>query len=151
MPVRDAVPADLPAIVAMLQEHAISEAGLVPAAGNELAAALFGEHPTVYVTVAEGAAAPGTIVGLAMWYWMFSSWTLTSGIWLDDLYVDPRYRKDGLGRELMTDLRTRTTGRIDWEVSAGNEQAVRFYAGLGAVPVPGWTRYRWLPERLPSG
>jgi GNAT superfamily N-acetyltransferase len=147
MPVRDAVPEDLPTILAMLHEHAISEAGLDPAAGAELEAALFGEHPTVDVTVAERVAAPGTVVGLAMWYWMFSSWTLASGIWLDDLYVDPRYRKDGLGRELMADLRTRTRGRIDWEVGAGNEQAERFYARLGAAPVPGWTRYRWLPDQ----
>ena len=107
----------------------------------------------MHVTVAERVEAPGTVVGLAMWYWMFSSWTLASGIWLDDLYVDPRYRKDGLGRELMADLRTRTNGRIDWEVSAGNEQAEAFYARLGAVPVPGWTRYRWLPTPpdVPSG
>lgn len=147
MPVRLATASDVRTIRAMLRTHAETEGGseFAAVANDELDDALGGPNPTVRVTLVTLADEPDVIAGLAMWYPTFSSWSLRSGIWLEDLFVDDAYRGAGLGLELMTDLRARTTGRIEWDVSGGNDGAERFYQRLGAVPLPGWTRYRWLP------
>src|SRR5689334_15503570 len=100
---------------------------------DELEEAVFGAYAFVRVTIA----------GLAMWYRTFSSWARTSGIWLEDLFVVDEHRNSGVGRELMAYLRGQTTGRIEWDVTLGNASAERFYERLGAVPLPGVTRYRW--------
>jgi GNAT superfamily N-acetyltransferase len=147
MTVRLSTPEDLGTIRAMLHTHAATEGGADPVTDgvDALDHALIGTNPTVFVTVVSLPEAPDTIAGLAMWYPTFSSWSLTGGIWLEDLFVDDRYRNAGLGLELMSDLRSRTAGRIEWDVSAGNEGAERFYRKLGAVAQSGWTTYRWLP------
>ena len=147
MPVREAGPDDLPVIRELLHRHAASEADIDLGAepGDELATALFGPEPTVRATIAETADPPPLVIGLALWFPTFSSWSLRGGIWLEDLFVDEAHRSTGAGRELMADLRARTAGRIEWDVSLGNERAERFYHRLGARPVAGWTRYRWLP------
>ncbi|MDJ0349654.1 GNAT family N-acetyltransferase [Cryobacterium sp. PH29-G1] len=147
MSVRLATPADLSTIRSMLRTHAKTESGIATVASVDdgLEQALVGATPTVFVTVVSLPHAPETIAGLAMWYPTFSSWSLASGIWLEDLFVDDSYRNAGLGLELMSDLRTRTDGRIEWDVSAGNDGAERFYRKLGAVAQSGWTTYRWLP------
>ncbi|MDJ0337286.1 GNAT family N-acetyltransferase [Cryobacterium sp. PH31-O1] len=147
MSVRLATPDDLGTIRAMLRTHAKTESGVTTVVDSTdgLEQALAGATPTVSVTLVSMPQSPETIAGLAMWYPTFSSWALSGGIWLEDLFVDDRYRNAGLGLELMNDLRTRTAGRIEWDVSAGNEGAERFYRKLGAVAQSGWTTYRWLP------
>lgn len=148
MPVRTATSADVSTIRAMLRTHAETEGGgeFTAISTDELDMALGGPYPTVRVTLVSLPDEPDVIAGIAVWYPTFSSWALTSGIWLEDLFVSDAYRNAGLGYELMADLRTRTTGRIEWDVSGGNEGAERFYRKLGATPIPGWTRYRWLPS-----
>ncbi|MFC5931312.1 GNAT family N-acetyltransferase [Cryobacterium melibiosiphilum] len=148
MSVRLATAADLPTIRALLRTHAETEGGLAGGAAraDDLDAALTGEHPSVRVTIVSLAAEPSVIAGIALWYPTFSSWALTTGIWLEDLFIDDSYRNAGLGLELMNDLRARTTGRIEWEVSRGNDGAERFYRKLGAAPRDGFTQYRWLPR-----
>ncbi|HEX4247670.1 MAG TPA: GNAT family N-acetyltransferase [Pseudonocardia sp.] len=152
MPVRDATPDDLPMIRELLHRHAASEADidLGEAGDDELAGALFGPAPTARATLAETVGTPPLVIGLALWFPTFSSWSLRGGIWLEDLFVAEEHRRTGAGRELMEDLRARTGGRIEWDVSRGNIRAERFYRRLGARPVSGWTRYRWLPELDPE-
>lgn len=122
---------------------------------DELESVLFGKDAFVEVTIAERPGDSGSsFAGLAMWYRTFSSWARTAGIWLEDLYVEEAHRKSGVGRELMSYLRSRTEGRIEWDVSLGNASAERFYEQLGAVPLQEITRYRWVdydplrPEKL---
>jgi GNAT superfamily N-acetyltransferase len=67
-----------------------------------------------------------------------------TGIWLEDLYVRPDFRRKGIAKALLTDLRSRTDGRVEWDVLEWNSAAIDFYQWLGARPVAGWTRYRWL-------
>jgi GNAT superfamily N-acetyltransferase len=147
MPVRPALPSDLTAIRQILETHASSEASLRrgEVARDELEAVVFGADAYVNVTIAERPQRSGTsLAGLAMWYRTFSSWGRTTGIWLEDLFVVEEHRGSGVGRELMTYLRSQTAGRIEWDVSPGNVAAERFYEALGAAPVPGITRYRWV-------
>ncbi|PXY30912.1 GNAT family N-acetyltransferase [Prauserella muralis] len=142
--VRDAVPGDIDEICALIEEHARYE-------GNdelkldraEMARHLFGPDPKAWVLMAEHG---GEVAGMAFCSWSFSTWEARPGIWLDDIFVRPAYRRHGLGRELLHELRARTTGRIEWDMQEGNERAAAFYAQLGARPVPGWIRYRWRPD-----
>ncbi|HET6868891.1 MAG TPA: GNAT family N-acetyltransferase [Solirubrobacteraceae bacterium] len=149
MSVRHALPADLPVIRQTLEMHARTEASMFrdEAAVDELENVLFGPDAFVQVTIAErpDRSAPA-FAGLAMWYRTFSSWARTSGIWLEDLYVVDSFRKAGVGRELMDYLRTQTEGRIEWDVTLGNDGAERFYARLGAVALPDVTRFRWVAD-----
>ena len=144
--VRPALPADLPVIRQVLELHARHEASLRRAAAaiDELEDALFGADAFVQVTIAERP--DGSFAGLAVWYRTFSSWARTSGIWLEDLFVAEEHRRSGVARELMTYLRGRTDGRIEWDVTIGNEAGERFYTSLGAVPLPDITRYRWVTD-----
>ena len=65
------------------------------------------------------------------------------GIWLEDIYVRPEFRRQGHAAALMADLRSRTEGRVEWEVLDWNAGAIAFYEGLGASAESGWTKYRW--------
>jgi GNAT superfamily N-acetyltransferase len=147
MSVRPAVLSDLPVIQRTLEVHARTEASMrrAESAVDELKDAMFGNDAFVRVTIAERPDGSGTsFAGLAMWYRTFSSWARTSGIWLEDLFVIERHRNSGVGRELMGYLRRQTDGRIEWDVTTGNVAAERFYERLGAIALPGVTRYRWV-------
>jgi GNAT superfamily N-acetyltransferase len=84
------------------------------------------------------------VAGMALWYRTFSTFLGADGIWLEDLFVRPQHRGRGHGLALLTRLRELTDGRIEWAVLDWNSPAVEFYRKLGASPVEGWTRYRWL-------
>ncbi|MBP2477826.1 GNAT superfamily N-acetyltransferase [Crossiella equi] len=144
MPVRDATPADLDDICDLIQEHAAYEGhpGLL-LDRQDMREHLFGPHPWARVLIATPPEAPTLTAGFALWHNTFSTWAAQPGIWLDDLFIRAEHRKHGLGRELLAVLRTRTTGRVEWEVQQGNTSAEGFYRSLGAHPVNGWTRYRW--------
>ncbi|MCP3818173.1 GNAT family N-acetyltransferase [Streptomyces sp. A3M-1-3] len=147
MPVREAVPAEVADIHALMLEHAAHEgaADQIALTADGLAEHLFGAEPTVRALVAEPPGAAGTVAGAALWHPTFSTWAGRSGIWLEDLYIRPGFRRHGLGRALLDELRSRTGGRVEWDVMRGNEDAAAFYRSLGAFPVDQWTRYRWLP------
>ena len=88
-----------------------------------------------------------SVAGMALWYPTYSTFLGQSGIWLEDLFVLPEARGQGLGLALLQHLRSLTRGRIEWNVLDWNELSIAFYDALGARPVDGWTRYRWtLPE-----
>ena len=143
--VRDAVPGDLTEIMALIHEladyeRAADEVAFDPA---ELERHLFGPSASAHVLMAE--AADGSVAGMALWFPTFSTWLGRPGIWLEDLFVRPAHRGQGLGRALLEGVRARTQGRVEWAVLDWNEPAIGFYRSLGAEPVEGWTRYRWVP------
>lgn len=146
MPIRDARPADRDEICSMIEEHAAYE-------GNEalrldrvaMGGHLFGAAPSAWVLLGYPDGVPAQVAGFAVCCWTFSTWEGRPGIWMDDLFVRPAYRRLGIGRELLAELRERTDGWVEWEMQDGNSEASEFYASLGAFPVTGWTRYRWQP------
>jgi GNAT superfamily N-acetyltransferase len=145
MTVRDATRADLPQILAMVRELAAyeREPDAVVLDPDEFAAHVFGADAVARVLIAE--APDGRVAGFAIWFRTFSTWLGTSGIWLEDLFVRPAFRRFGLGRALLAELRTRTTGRVEWAVLDWNEPAHAFYRSLGAAPQDDWTTWRWPP------
>jgi GNAT superfamily N-acetyltransferase len=151
VPIRPAVPTDLPEIAALIRELADYEEMSDEVVWDlpQLEGQLFGPAPAAHVLLAE--TDDGQVAGMALWFRTFSTFLGRSGIWLEDLYVRPEHRRGGFGLALIQELRTLTDGRVEWVVLDWNTSAQTFYDGLGAAPVPGWTRYRWLPADAPEG
>jgi len=149
--VRPATRADVPELLALVRELAAyeREPDAVEMDESLLAGALFAPSPVVFATVAEDG---GKVLGTAIHFRNFSTWTGRLGIYLEDLFVRPEARGRGVGRALLTDLaRTATAhgyARVDWSVLDWNEPAIRFYQSLGAVPMDEWTGYRLSGEAL---
>lgn len=143
--VRPAREDDVPAIDALVRELAVyeREPDAVEATPEDFRTALFGPDPRVHCLVAE---ADGEVVGLALWFLTFSTWTGRHGIWLEDLFVRPDHRGSGLGRALLGELAAECTRRgltrLEWTVLDWNTPAQGFYAALGAVPMDDWTTWR---------
>ncbi|MFG1942675.1 GNAT family N-acetyltransferase [Nonomuraea sp. NPDC048826] len=144
--IRSATPADVPAIRQMIRELAEYEKSLDQARATEeqLHRALFGPEPKVFAHVAEDDG--GEVVGFALWFLSFSTWTGTHGLYLEDLYVRPRRRGGGHGKALMAELARicleRGYERFEWSVLDWNEPSINFYKSIGAVPCDEWVRYR---------
>ena len=141
--IRPATEADLPEILAMISELAEFEkaADQVACTEEDLRRELFGPAPVVFANLA--VTDDGRVAGHALWFRTFSTWVGRTGIWLEDIYVRPDFRRQGHAAALMADLRSRTEGRVEWEVLDWNVDAITFYDGLGARPESGWTKYRW--------
>ena len=153
MTIREATPDDVSAILRLVHDLAAyeREPDAVEATEEHFTAALFPESgtPTTFAHVAE---VDGEVVGMAVWYLTFSTWTGVNGIWLEDLFVEPGHRGRGLGRELLATLaRTcveRGYRRLEWWVLDWNEPSIGFYRSLGAVPQDEWTVFRMDGDEL---
>lgn len=144
--IRDASVEDLSAVADLIRALADYEelAHEVEWDLDQLGATLFGPGAVPRALVAEH---DGAVVGVAIWYPTYSTFQGRPGIWLEDLFVRPEHRGAGHGRALLEALFDRADGgRVEWSVLDWNEPSIRFYESLGARPVAGWTRYRWLPD-----
>jgi GNAT superfamily N-acetyltransferase len=144
--IRPAEEGDLGELMAMILELADFEnlSDLVECTEDDLRAVLFG--PDAFVKDVVVVAEDGSIAGHALYYRSFSTFLGRPGIWVEDIYVRPDHRRQGHAAELMAFLRGQSDGRLEWEVLDWNLGAVNFYQGLGARPMGGWTRYRWLRQ-----
>jgi GNAT superfamily N-acetyltransferase len=153
MPIRDARPDDIDEICALIRELADYEqlAHEVELDRDVVGRHLFGgddgsSAPAARVLIAESDT--GDVAGFALWFPTFSTFLGRPGIWLEDLSVRPAFRGRGLGKALLLRLRELTDDRVEWAVLDWNTPSIGFYESLGARPVDGWTRYRWL--RVPG-
>jgi GNAT superfamily N-acetyltransferase len=151
MSVRPIRPDDVPAAVGLVRELAEYEkaAHEVRLTEEQLTAALFGEAPKLFGHVA---VADDEIAGIALWFLNFSTWRGTHGIYLEDLYVQPRHRGTGLGRELLRTLADlcvdRGYTRLEWSVLDWNTPSIDFYRAAGAVAMDEWTVFRLTDDAL---
>ncbi len=87
-----------------------------------------------------------TAVGVASWYWIYSSFAATRAIYLEDLFVSPSARGKGTGKALLAHLAKTAVAaganRVDWSVLDWNKPSIDFYEGIGAKPNDGWLVYR---------
>ena len=153
MPIREATPADVPEILAMVHELADYERAPheVVATPGLLRDALFGPDPAVYALMAEDDET-GAVVGFALWFRNFSTWLGRHGVYLEDLYVRPSHRGHGYGKALLQELAhiavERGYGRFEWWVLDWNTPAIDFYRSIDAVPMDEWTVYRVTGDAL---
>ncbi|MGZ5474297.1 MAG: N-acetyltransferase family protein, partial [Thermoanaerobaculia bacterium] len=110
---------------------------------------LFGAKRYAEVVLAERAGEPA---GFALFFHNYSTFLARPGIYLEDLYVRPELRGQGIGKALLARLASlaveRKCGRLEWAVLNWNEPAIRFYRSLGALPQDEWTVYRVTGEEL---
>lgn len=94
----------------------------------------------------------GKEVGFALFFHNFSTFLGRSGIYLEDLFVLPEYRKKGYGKGLLKQLakiaKGRDCGRLEWACLDWNKPSIDFYLSLGAKPMDEWTTYRLSGETL---
>ncbi|MBA2921074.1 GNAT family N-acetyltransferase [Sphingomonas sp. MAH-20] len=104
---------------------------------------LFGATPQVFAFLAE---LDGRVVGLALWFLTYSTWTGRPSLYLEDLFVDESARGRGVARALMVRLaretKARDCARMDWAVLDWNVDAMAFYERLGAGRQTGWEPWR---------
>src|ERR1700726_1971955 len=105
-----------------------------------LAAALFGSNPRLFCEIAEWDGEPA---GFAVWFINFSTFSGSSGIYLEDLYVRPALRGNGIGKALLAHLAQQCLAngwsRLQWSVLDWNTPSIEFYKSLGAVLMDEWT------------
>jgi len=115
---------------------------------EDLRAALFGNGSFVEVLLAYSEEQPA---GFAVFFQSFSTFLGRPGIYLEDLFVEPRYRRLDIGTALMQAVATLTVergGSLTWSVLKWNQSAIDFYRRLGAVEIADWTGYRLSGEAL---
>jgi GNAT superfamily N-acetyltransferase len=143
--IRRAMPADAAAITAMIHELARFERAADQCSVNEtqVSTALFNEPATLRGHVAE---VDGEIAAMALWFLNFSTWDGVEGVYLEDLYVRPRFRRLGLSRGLLTALARECVDngytRLSWAVLNWNTDAIALYQAVGGQPEGEWTTYR---------
>ncbi|KAA9135235.1 GNAT family N-acetyltransferase [Microbacterium caowuchunii] len=114
-----------------------------------IAETLFGAEPRAFAHVVER---DGVIVGIAIWFLTYSTWTGRHGIWLEDLFVDEDQRGRGYGKALIASLAEvcveRGYSRLEWTVLDWNAPSIAFYRSIGAVPMSEWTTQRLVGAEL---
>ena len=127
---------DVPLLLALIRELAEFEqlAQELEVTADSLWAALFAPDAVAHALVAR---LHGEPAGYAVFYRTFSTFVGRPGIFLDDLFVRPRFRKLGIGRALLTRVAEIGAelggGRFEWITLRWNENAFRFYRSIGAA------------------
>ena len=149
--IRPAQEADIPLILSLINELAEFEKlqHQVIATTSTLRESLFGARPGAEAVIAR---VGGEAAGFALYFHNFSTFLGKRGLYLEDLYVRPAFRGQGIGKRLLTHLARlaleRGCGRFEWSVLDWNQPARDFYETLGAEANPAWVNYRIAGEAL---
>jgi len=104
----------------------------------------FGPQPLFNALIAESDGIPA---GFALYFSSYSTWTSRRGLFLEDLYVEPEFRRLGIARQIMAQLAQIAIesggGCVNWLVLRNNAKATEFYRSLGAE-----MGVSWMPARL---
>ena len=141
------VPLILELIRGLAEYERMSDQVVATEAG--LREALFGAQPSAEVIIAYADDRPA---GFALFFHNFSTFLGRRGLYLEDLFVIPEFRRLGIGRRLLTELAriavARGCGRFEWSVLDWNTPAIEFYKRLGARPLDDWTIFRVTGDAL---
>ena len=95
--------------------------------------------------------AGGEASWLACWYWTYKSFRACRGLFVEDLYIRPQFRRQGLGKRLLSHLAGKAReagGFLEWQVLDWNTPSIEFYKNLGARQLGQWLNYRLEGECL---
>lgn len=147
---RDAVPADAELILAYVRELAEFER-----LTHECVASPEDFRKFLFETKRAGAMMAeweGKPAGFALYFYNFSTFLGRPGLYLEDLFIRPAFRRNGIAKSIFEALARKAVaegcGRFEWSVLDWNENAIRFYRGLGAEAMDGWTTQRLMGEAL---
>jgi len=145
MTIRPAVAADVPVILDLIRGLAEYERAPEQVVCDEarLLESLFGDKPEAEVLLA---CVGSVAAGFAVYFHNYSTWWGRRGIYLEDLFVRPDMRGQGIGKALLRELakvaRDRQCARLEWSVLDWNQPAIDFYRSLGAESKDEWTTFR---------
>ena len=139
--IRSAQPKDSALIFTLVRELAEYEklTDEVAATEGQIASALFAPEPRLFCDIAEWNGDPA---GFAVWFLNFSTFRGRHGIYLEDIFVRPAFRRRGAGKALLAQLAKRCIdqgyARLEWSVLDWNMPAIEFYRSLGAEVLGDW-------------
>lgn len=142
---------EVPSLLELIRELARFEKleHEVEATPESLSDSLFGPKPVAGALLGR---VDGEMAGYALYFFTFSSFIGRAGIWLEDLYVRPAYRRQGLGRAMIEAVARigaeRNCGRFEWTALNWNKNALDFYQKLGAKMMDEWVLVRLNSEGL---
>ena len=144
-------PQDAPLVVSYIKELAEYErdpdAAVVTV--DDILHFAFSDHPLIHVVMAEWEGKPA---GFALWFYNFSTWEGKAGIYLEDLFIRPEYRRNGIGKALLIHLARvavqNNCTRFVWQVLDWNEPSINFYRQMGAKTMDAWLTCRVEKESL---
>jgi diamine N-acetyltransferase len=142
---RPAVPTDAGLILEFIRELAEYERDpeAVVATEADVLRYAFSDRPLIKVTMADWDGLPA---GFALWFLNFSSWEGKPGIYLEDLFVRPAFRRNGIGKALLRHLAGLAVQegwtRFVWQVLDWNKPAIEFYEAHGARVMRPWLTCR---------
>lgn len=142
---RDATEADCGLVLRFVRALAEYERLLheVQATEQDFHRLLFGTPARAAALIAEQA---GTPAGFALWFYSVSTFDGAPKLYVEDVFVEPAARGQGIGRAIFADLARRALAagctRMEWSVLDWNAPSIAFYRSLGATPRDGWTLQR---------
>ena len=148
---RFAQPGDGTALFTLIQGLAEYEklSHIATGNGEDLEEHLFGSHKYVEAILAEKDRIP---VGFALFFHNYSTFLTKPGLYLEDIFVLPEYRYQGIGKALLKKVAQicvdRNCGRLEWSVLDWNEPAKKFYRSMGASILDDWRICRVTGEEL---
>lgn len=142
---------DIPLILSFIRGLAEYErlADACIATEERIRRTLFDKSPAAEILLAYSGDTP---VGFALFFHNYSTFLAERGLYLEDLFVIPGARGQGVGYALLSALAeiavSRNCGRMEWSVLSWNQLAIDFYLQLGAAPLDDWRTYRLTGEPL---
>ncbi len=153
--IRAAARSDAKVILDLIQALAEFEklAHEVVATEEKLRATLFSGHSSAEVLIAElKEGGRIQVAGFALFFSNYSTFLAQPGIYIEDLFVKPEFRSQGIGAKILSHLASlavaRNCGRLEWSVLDWNRRARDFYEDLGAKPMTEWTVHRLTGQAL---
>ena len=149
--IRAAAPADVPLITSLVRELAEYEklADEAVATEADFIRALFGPSPKAHALIVEHEGQPA---GFALYFYNFSTFLGRPGIYIEDVFIRPEFRRNGFGRAIFKYLARKALAenceRLEWWVLDWNAPAIDFYRGLGAIAMDEWTVQRLTGDAL---
>ncbi len=147
---RNATKADLPEVLALIEELAIYERAPqeVTVTLEDLEKDGFGAKPIYTIILAEE---NGLIAGMAFYYYAYSTWK-GKCIFLEDIIVKEPLRGKGIGKLLFDAVvmkcKEENAARLMWQVLDWNEPAINFYNKYNAVLDPTWVNGKLTAEQI---
>lgn len=149
--IRQAVSEDAALILDFIKELAIYEKmeEEVKASIPQIEQSLFAKDATAHALICLADNKP---IGYAIYFYNYSTWLGKNGLYLEDLYISPKYRGQGAGKVVLKYLAKEAVnkgcGRFEWCVLDWNEPAIKFYESIGAKAQNEWVIYRLSGETL---
>ncbi|KAG2008393.1 hypothetical protein CC2G_013828 [Coprinopsis cinerea AmutBmut pab1-1] len=145
--IREATENDVETLLQLITDLAVyeKEPNAVKATPDLLRQNLFEKrHPNALIAYT---GTPGEPIGMALYFFNFSTWTGRPGLYLEDLYVKPEHRAGGIGKAFFNKLgkiaEEKNCARMEWVVLTWNQPSIDFYEKrLGAQRMSDWVGMR---------